>query len=261
MENQATGFCDCYNVFFSPNAGELYYLRLLLTVVAGADSFDSLKTVNGELCPTFKKACIELGLLEHDGEPLALLEEAADIQTGSQLRKLFKIVISDCNPTEPEILWEKFGKKICDDLPHGLRTMFDIQNPTDEQTLNYGLYLLDRLLREGGKKLKHFSNMPRPKENWGKIIGNRLLCEHRQLQFAIQQPELRRNIASLNPEQLSAYNKITESVQQRDGRTFFLNGIAGTWKTFVYNTVDASCRFNGDIVLTPLHHQVLLQCF
>ncbi|XP_026410222.1 uncharacterized protein LOC113305391 [Papaver somniferum] len=68
------------------------------------DSFDSLKTVNGQLCPTFKKACIELGLLKHDGEWLPLLEEAADIQTGSQLRKLFKIVLSDCNPTEPEIL-------------------------------------------------------------------------------------------------------------------------------------------------------------
>ncbi|XP_026454030.1 uncharacterized protein LOC113355393 [Papaver somniferum] len=35
-----------------------------------------------------------------------------------------------------------------------------------------------------------------------------------------------------------------------DGRTFFLNGSAGTGKTFLYNTVAASCRLRGYIVLT-----------
>ncbi|XP_026458787.1 uncharacterized protein LOC113359351 [Papaver somniferum] len=196
--------------FVSLNAGELYYLRLLLTIVAGADSFDSLRTVNGELCHTFKKACIILGLLEHEGEWLALLEEVVDIHTGSQLRKLFKIVLSDCNPTEPELLWAKFG----------------------------------------GKELQNYSDMPLSKGNWGKVVGNRLIHEHKKLELAIQQPELRKNIASLNREQLSAYKDILESVQKRDGRSLFLNGSAGTGKTFLYNTVVASFRFNGDIVLT-----------
>ncbi|XP_026381909.1 uncharacterized protein LOC113276510 [Papaver somniferum] len=165
------GFVVARMYFVSPNAGELYYLRLLLTVVAGADSFESLRTVNGELCHTFKKACIELGLLEHDREWLALFEESVDIHTGSKLRKLFKIVLSDCNPTKAELLWAKFGLKMCDDLPHRLQTMFGIQNPTDEQILDYGLYLLDKLLREGGKKLKKYPSMPLPKGNWGKLVG------------------------------------------------------------------------------------------
>ncbi|XP_026413166.1 uncharacterized protein LOC113308935 [Papaver somniferum] len=246
--------------FVSPNARELYYLRLLLTVVAGANSFESLKTVNGQRCDTYKKACIELGLLEHDGEWQALLEESADIHTGSKLRKLFKVVLCDCNPTEPEVLWAKFGLRICDDLPHRLRALYGIQNPIDEQVLDYGLYLLDKLLWRGGKELKDFSSMPLPKGDWGKIDGNGLMHEHKQLELAIKQPELRRNIASLNQVQLSAYTKITESVEKRDGRTFFINGSAGTGKTFLYNTVAASCRLKGDIVLT-VASSVIRYCF
>ena len=34
-------------VFVSPNDGERYFLRLLLTHVTGATSYDCLKTVNG----------------------------------------------------------------------------------------------------------------------------------------------------------------------------------------------------------------------
>ncbi|XP_026419608.1 uncharacterized protein LOC113315558 [Papaver somniferum] len=228
------GFAIARMYFVSPSAGELFYLRLLLVVVAGANSFEKLRTVKGELHYTFKKACIALGLLADDSEWLECLIEAVDIQTGSELRNLFKIILSDCNPTEPEILWAEFGLKICDDLPNRLKTVFDIPNPTDEQTLDYGLFLLDKLLRVGGKKLKDFSTMPRSKENWGKFFGNRLICEHRLLQSAIKEPELRRNIVGLNPEQLSAYTTITESVDKMDGRiaSLFLVGGRTAHSTF-----------------------------
>lgn len=92
--------------------------------------------------------------------------------------------------------------------------------------------------------------MPLPKRDLGKIDGNMLMHEHKQLELAIKQPELRRNITSLNQEQLLAYTKITESVEKRDGRMFFLNGSAGTGKTFLYDTVAASCQLKSDIVLT-----------
>ena len=52
----------------SPFNGERYYLRLLLTVVRGARSFEDLRTVDGVKCPTFKAACIALRLLEDNGE-------------------------------------------------------------------------------------------------------------------------------------------------------------------------------------------------
>ena len=45
----------------SPTTLELFHLRLLLLHVRGATSFESLKTVNGILQPSFTAACLALG--------------------------------------------------------------------------------------------------------------------------------------------------------------------------------------------------------
>ena len=50
----------------NPFAGERYYLRLLLTIVRGAKSFQDLCTVNGVLHSTFQATCVARGLLEDD---------------------------------------------------------------------------------------------------------------------------------------------------------------------------------------------------
>ena len=44
------------------------------------------------------------------------------------------------------------------------------------------------------------------------------------------------NVDRLNSAQRSAYNTIISSVHENKGTTFFLNGGAGTGKTFLYNT-------------------------
>ena len=59
------GFAIRRMYYAHPNAGERFYLCLLLTAVASATLFEHLCTVNGILQPTFKQACIELGLLEN----------------------------------------------------------------------------------------------------------------------------------------------------------------------------------------------------
>ena len=56
--------------FAPPTTGERFYLRLLLTVVWGATSFEYLRTVEGEseACNTFQEACLKRGLLQDDEE-------------------------------------------------------------------------------------------------------------------------------------------------------------------------------------------------
>lgn len=49
-----------------PNNPECFYLRLLLVNVRGPTSFENLRTVNGELCATYREACQRLNLLEDD---------------------------------------------------------------------------------------------------------------------------------------------------------------------------------------------------
>jgi hypothetical protein len=60
--------------FVQPSKGECYYLRVLLTHVAGATCFEDLRTTywphtpTTVVQPTFKAACLARGLLQHDVE-------------------------------------------------------------------------------------------------------------------------------------------------------------------------------------------------
>lgn len=102
--------------YVGPTAGENFHLRMLLMVIRGPKSSDDLKTVDSEICETFHDACLRRGLLEDDDEWELCLQDAAEIQTESQLRHLFVTLLLFCAPTQPDTLWMNFRKKICDDL-------------------------------------------------------------------------------------------------------------------------------------------------
>ncbi|CAN0926292.1 ATP-dependent DNA helicase PIF1 [Linum grandiflorum] len=51
-----------------PKSGDTFYLRMLLTKIPGALSYEALRTVNGILYPDYQKACQALGLLSTDDE-------------------------------------------------------------------------------------------------------------------------------------------------------------------------------------------------
>ncbi|KAG5565923.1 hypothetical protein RHGRI_001745 [Rhododendron griersonianum] len=142
------GFAIGRMYFASPNCGEKFYLRLLLTIVKGPKSYKDLRTVDNVVYDTFKSACVARGLLEDDDEWVQCLEEAAIMQTGYQLRRLFCVILTQCSPLQPLELWKQFFINICDDLPHKIRTLFGILNPTEAQIEDYGLYLLNQMLEE-----------------------------------------------------------------------------------------------------------------
>ena len=99
-----------------PSEGERYYLRILLTRVRGATSFDDLKTVEGCNCSSFKEACIRLSLLQDDDEWNACLLEASAVQSGKQLRNLFASILLFCQPVNPEVLWNEHKVSLCEDI-------------------------------------------------------------------------------------------------------------------------------------------------
>ncbi|XP_028114888.1 uncharacterized protein LOC114312792 [Camellia sinensis] len=206
--------------FASPNCGKRFYLRLLLTVVKGPRSFQCLRTVNNVLHETFKSACVARGLLEDDEEWIQCLKEAAVMKAGYQLRRLFCIILTQCFPLQPHALWNQFSMHICDDLAHKLR-----------------------------KSLIDFPPMPQPTANWSATVGNRLIFEHQQLHNEAQQTDVQITIDRLNNGQRTAYNAITSSVFESKGTIFFLNGGAGTGKTFLYNTIALKCRSLSHIVV------------
>jgi len=154
----------------SPFQGERYYLRLLLPLVQGATSFENLRTVDGIVYPTFKGACIALGLLEHDGEWVALFREGAQFMTGRALRHLFALALQCTTTSNPLAIWESFWQAMCDDIPHILTTG-RVPVPLEAEGIvgridpDYGLFLIQEYLREFGKSLSDYG-LPEPRLSW-----------------------------------------------------------------------------------------------
>ena len=212
-------------------------------------SYQDLRTVNGQHYPTFKDACKALGLLEDDTEYIKCLEEAAVMQTGSALCSLFGTMMIHGTPTDTVKLWDQFKAQICDDLGHALRQR-GIPEPTPEQIYDYGLYLLHHILLKGGYNMESLPNELKHTQPWQEhahdnhYISAQLDYDHDQLRDLVQHNE-----PLLNASQKHAYHTILQAVQQGTANIFFLEGPAGTGKTFVYQTLAAAIRSAGDIVL------------
>ena len=71
--------------YVNPIEGERFYLRMLLMIVKGAQSYNDLRTYNGTVYQTFKEACAARGLLTDDKEWYDTFTEAANWATAAQL--------------------------------------------------------------------------------------------------------------------------------------------------------------------------------
>uniref|UniRef100_A0A453JKH8 ATP-dependent DNA helicase n=1 Tax=Aegilops tauschii subsp. strangulata TaxID=200361 RepID=A0A453JKH8_AEGTS len=77
-----------------PAEGERYYLRVLLNHVTHATSYEDLRTVNGEILPTFHEAAERRGLIEGDNTLDESLTESTLYEMPSSLRRLFATILS-----------------------------------------------------------------------------------------------------------------------------------------------------------------------
>ncbi|QRV79983.1 ATP-dependent DNA helicase PIF1 [Ceratobasidium sp. AG-Ba] len=236
--------------FVGINQGEKFYLRLLLTTVKGATSFEALRTYNGVVHPTFQACFTARGLLEHDGEWAQCLEEASVIKTGYQLRKLFVVILTFGNPTDPLKLWDDYKVHICDDLRHRIvQEGWDIPDITDEKVYDNGLYLLEKIVIKAGSTMETVK-LPKSVGRWAEYEGQgRIFLEQIQLQQAIPEGEPETLVGQLNIQQLDAFNKVYTSAVESHGQTFFLDSPAGTGKTFLYKTLGSKLRSEGHYVI------------
>ena len=183
---------------------------MLLTVVQSPTSFEALRAVNNVVYGTFREACLEMGLLEDDGEWATCLQEATLIQTGFQLRSLFIRLLIGNTPTMLELLWMRFREHLCDDLGHRLQVDRNIQEPTNEDINDFGLFLMEGILHtEYNKSLREFPAMPLPTLDWN--VGpppNPFITEQRLWNRDTLEGTLQRCIPLLNQEQLASYTVI-----------------------------------------------------
>ncbi|CAN0922391.1 ATP-dependent DNA helicase PIF1 [Linum grandiflorum] len=72
-----------------PQANDVFYLRLLLTKIPGAMSFNDLRTVNGTLYNDYQQACQALGLLATDDEWNEVMTEVSHWGMAPLIRTTF----------------------------------------------------------------------------------------------------------------------------------------------------------------------------
>lgn len=146
-----------------PSNDECFYLRLLLVNVRGPTSFEFLRTVNGELCATYREACQRLHLLEDDVHWDHTLADAVISSTAHQIRSLFAIIISTCFPSNPLHLWNKYKDNMAEDILHRVRTTTG--NPELEfnaEIHNEALISIEDLCLIMSGKMLHELGMPAP---------------------------------------------------------------------------------------------------
>ena len=233
-----------------PNQQECYYLRILLHEVRGPTSFNALKTVDGEVCRTYREACRKLGLLEDDAQWVATLEEAVLCQAPFRIRNLFAIMLAHCcEISDPLSLWELFKEGMCEDFLNRVRNQAgDMNIGYTEAIFNRGLLdLEERVLGMGGKNLQEYG-LPSPDRTEATTEPREVLKEK---SYNVQDL---RDFTNLNEkrllrEQKHAYNTILNAVKSGSGGLFFLDAPGGTGKTFVTKLLLAKVRQQGKIAL------------
>jgi hypothetical protein len=222
QRHQNNLLCRIYSI--SPRQGELFFLRVLLLHVRGAQSFEDLRSYNGVVYDTFKGACFARGLIEDDQLWLRTLEEAVTFQMPVQLRHLFVTILINANLINPREIFERFKEDFYQDF------FYHHQNP--QLATELCLADIERLLNMQGKSCIDYGL-----EVYRSVLiandGTRLTpAQNRDL--------AERNIRVLNREQLLIFNTIVEAVVNNhhlQNNCFYIDGPAGTGKTFLLQVI------------------------
>jgi hypothetical protein len=228
-------------------AGEKFYLRLLLTVERGAQSYEALYEYEGVQYPTYRAACIARGLAENDQEWIHCFDEAISFSTGTSLRILFLTAVKNRIITDPAAIWEKYKTSFCDDLLRRLERLplATFPLPLSDPHLDYGLHLIETGLADGDQTLTEH-HLPAPTFNWAVIHeilqGGRRIVNNQALADQMR--------ASFNAEQLQSFNTIVSAITDSPQTAhFYLQGPGGTGKTFLYKALCYYYRAQGKTIL------------
>ena len=218
-----------YNV--SPRDVERYHLRILLRHIKGPTSFEYLRTVNNEVLPSFKEACISLGLVENDNQYYLTLMETVLYASPLQSRQIFAYLLIFCEVSDALRLWSTFAGRLCEDFLH--------QGLTHKSALESGLgHIQSILLRHGNSLTIH--GLPSVSRNSCIIQtkSNTELKSHCQnLRKTLYKDQ---EIAATNI--LRCLFSSTNISNKHIDNMFFVDGPGGSGKTYLYNFLVSVCK-------------------
>ena len=228
----------------SPKLSDCYFVRMLLTDVVGPTSFNDLRTVDGEEL-SYREACMARGLLRDDNHLNNAMEEALFSQSPRSLRKLFALILTACEPSEPFRLWEEYKEYLAEDV------LFTHKEKTGDQDalfteaiFNQTLcYLEDEvLLLDDGKRLLDF-DLPAPNRD----IAEDIIVPAENLEQLASEADAAE--ATFTDEQRAVYQLVLDMANDPDTyhekNIVFLDAPGGTGKTFMINSILKRIRSHG----------------
>jgi hypothetical protein len=202
--------------------------------------------VNDVCHPTYQAACVARGLAEDDHEWYRCFDEAILFTTGCGLRTLFLTGLRQQMIADPLEIWRRYHESLCDDLQHRLLTTpvsfpLVFVNPH----YDYGLWLIAQGLADQQRSLTDFS-LPENTFDWSDIDQSIIRQDHQ----AINQRLANEIKSQLNVDQKACFQTIVNRVTD-DPQTahFYLQGLGGTSKTFLYKTLYYHFHSQGKKVL------------
>lgn len=218
-----------------PPTTDLFYLRMLLNHVVAPVSFEDVRTVRGEVHPTFKSAAIARGLLQDDTEWHNCMQEGALVSSPSHLRRLFATLLVFGELSDPAGVLYRHIDAMSEDQHHA--------RPAQQR--QFVLSALNYCLAPYNKDLSTFLNTSDfyIDDDDDDDRGPNFPDDNNDLDVPWQETEV---VPPLNDEQRVVFDTVTRAVrEQTENRLFFLDGPGGTGKTFVYNALLKSLRETG----------------
>uniref|UniRef100_A0A453ESA7 ATP-dependent DNA helicase n=3 Tax=Aegilops tauschii subsp. strangulata TaxID=200361 RepID=A0A453ESA7_AEGTS len=221
-----------------PAEGERYYLRVLLNHVTGATSYEDLRTVDGQVMPTFREAAEKRGLIEADNTLDDCMTEAELFRMPSSLRRLFTTILVFCEPSDVRNLWNNHLEAMSEDYSRNCKCKHTVEQMV--------LKNIRDMLHSMGKDIESFPLPDIDKQHETTDDIPMVIIEETSIEV---DPEDVSSHKNLNNEQRKAYDEILATVDRQRGGILFVDGPGGTGKTFLYMALLATVRGQGKIAV------------
>ncbi|MCH79297.1 helicase-like protein [Trifolium medium] len=252
METQKKRLYNRKTNMGSASTGELYYLRMMLTVVQGPTCHEDIRTVKGTQYDSYRDAYFASGFLGDNKEYIEAIKEAHKWGSGVFLKKLFVTLLLATTMDRPRHVWNKTNHWLADGILYNQRRLANDKalELTEEEIDNLTLLEIEKSLQANSKSFKDFPTMQYPNGYVTETLGNRLMYDEKDYNAAEQLIEFNKLYASLTDELKAIYEKIIDAVNRQQGGVFFLHGYGGNGKTFMWRTLASALRAQKKIVLT-----------
>ncbi|CAH9082047.1 unnamed protein product [Cuscuta epithymum] len=190
-------------------------------------------------------------MLNDDKDYIDGLIEQSHWATAHELRITFVHLLLQESLSMPSMVWEKCWSYLSDDILYTIRkNLNDQELQLDEKQIkNYCLLEVEKLLQHRGKSLFYYDGMPRVTDLDIPSLDDVLIHEELRYDKHALAEEHARLISALTEDQKRVYETIVSSVEANRGGVFFLYGHGGTGKTYLWKTLSAYIRHQGNIVL------------